>query len=137
MCIKKIKIKKKELGPCVLPDFLLWSFSMRSRLSSRSSTLLLIWVNSRLMVCSSSTFTAEKRSNSKNKSEECERFLKIHFLKLIEKNIPQLSDVLFVDILSKRIRTLQYFIQSQIPIFIVNFNENSDYCFGKDFRERN
>lgn len=43
-----------------LPDFLTWSFSMRSRFSSRSSTLLLIWLNSRLMVCSSSTFTAVK-----------------------------------------------------------------------------
>lgn len=45
-----------------LPDFLLWSFSMRSRLSSRSSTLLLIWLSSLLMVSSSSTFTADKLS---------------------------------------------------------------------------
>lgn len=33
---------------------------MRSRLSSRSSTLLLIWLSSLLMVSSSSTFTADK-----------------------------------------------------------------------------
>lgn len=43
----------------LLPDFLLWSLSIRSRLSRRSSTLLLICVNSLLMVCSSSTFTVE------------------------------------------------------------------------------
>lgn len=45
-----------------VPDFLLWSFSMRSRLSSRSSTLHLIWLNSLLMVCSSSIFTAGNKS---------------------------------------------------------------------------
>lgn len=63
-CSKSSKCSKpnaKYCSECVtLPDFLLWSFSMRSRLSSRSSTLLLIWLSSLLMVSSSSTFTADK-----------------------------------------------------------------------------
>lgn len=50
------KVKRRAT---LLPNFLLWSFSMRSRLSSRSSTLLLICVNSLLMVCSSSALTAK------------------------------------------------------------------------------